>query len=148
MHVYALFSAFGVMALLNTLKLTLTGRVTPLRGVALRVVFHPAWLTPLAVMVPLVIGYYTSGKLSPWPIAAFATGQAAAGLWGGVLAAISTLTVDFWMFWTTAAALLTFTTPLATHYPTIHPSLHKYFYLTNVLAGCLVVWANIYKHAF
>jgi hypothetical protein len=107
------------------------------------ILFHPIWLGPLAAMIPFVIGRYLKGTMSPWPAAAFAAIQAKAGPWAGILAAISTTTVDLWMFWTTATALLTFTEPMATAYEPIPKSMHKYFYLVNLLAGAFVIYKTL-----
>ncbi len=92
-YYYGLLSAVSAMTLLTTVKLTFTGRVTVGPDRRNSFFFHPVWLGALAVMLPLVVGYYLKGKLSPWPPAAFAAMQAEAGLSAGVLAAISTTTI-------------------------------------------------------
>ena len=137
---YALLSAVCILTLLTTLKLTLTGRVTV--GVDRKnfILFHPIWLGTLAVMVPFVVGRYLQAKLSPWPVAAFLDAQAKAGLWAGVLAATATTTIDLWLFWTTATALLTFTQPMSTAYEPVPKSMHKYFHLVNLIAGAFVIY--------
>jgi hypothetical protein len=147
---YTALSAVAFLTLLTTLKLTLTGRVTVGPDRKNFILFHPIWLGALVVMVPFVIGRYLkvdpadpSAHLSPWPIAAFTAMQAKAGLWAGVLAGISTLTIDLWLFWTTATALLTFEQPMATAYPPIPKSMHKYFHLVNLLAGAYVVYKGL-----
>src|SRR5262249_47037042 len=137
---YTAASVIALLTLLTTLKLTLTGRVTIGAERKNFILFHPIWLGALVVMVPYVIGVYIKGDLSPCPLAAFAGTQARAGLWAGVLAGISTLTVDLWMFWTTATALLTFTQPMANIYQPIPRSMHKYFHLVNLLAGAFIVY--------
>jgi hypothetical protein len=137
---YALLSAVCILTLLTTLKLTLTGRVTV--GAARKnfILFHPVWLGALVVMVPFVIGRYLHAKLSPWPVAAFLDAQEKAGLWAGVLAGTATATIDLWLFWTTATALLTFTKPMASAYEPIPKSMHKYFHLVNLIAGAFVIY--------
>lgn len=147
---YAAASAVAFMTLLTTLKLTLTGRVTVGPERKNFFLFHPIWFGPLVVMVPFIIGRYMkvdandpSAHLSPWPVAAFHAMQDKAGLWAGILAGISTTTVDLWLFWTTATALLTFTQPMATAYPPIPKSMHKYFYAVNILAGAYVVYKGL-----
>jgi hypothetical protein len=135
-----------LLTLLTTLKLTLTGRITVGPQKKISILFHPLSLGPLVVMVPYVIGQYLEGALSPWPVAAFQAVQAKAGLWAGVLAGLSTTTIDLWLFWTTATALITFTQPMATAYQPIHPSTHKYFHLVNLLAGAFVVGKSIVDH--
>jgi hypothetical protein len=147
---YAAASAVAFMTLLTTLKLTFTGRVTVGPERKNFILFHPLWLGPLVVMVPFIIGRYMkidpkdpSAHLSPWPIDAFHAMQDKAGIWAGVLAGISTTTVDIWLFWTTATALLTFTQPMATAYPPIPKSMHKYFHLVNLLAGAYVVYKGL-----
>jgi hypothetical protein len=144
---YTALSAVSLLTLLTTLKLTLTGRVTVGPQKRNFILFHPYWLGFLVVMVPFVIGRYLKGELSPWPLAAFAAAQAKAGLWAGVLAGISTTTVDLWMFWTTATALITFTTPMATAYEPVPKSMHKYFHLVNLIAGAFVVYRALVGNA-
>ena len=65
----------------------------------------------------------------------------------GALAATATTTVDLWLFWTTATALLTFTQPMATAYEPIPKAMHKYFYLVNLLAGAFVIYKALNGHA-
>ncbi len=144
---YTVLSVIGALTLLATLKLTLTGRVTIGPQKKNFILFHPIWLGALVVMVPYVIGEYLKGTISPWPVAAFTAAQDKAGLWAGVLAGISTTTVDLWLFWTTATALLTFTQPMATAYEPIPKSMHKYFHLVNLLAGAYVIYKALNGHA-
>lgn len=145
--IYTALSAASLLTLLTTLKLTLTGRVTVGPQKRNFILFHPYWLGFLVVMVPYVIGQYLKGHLSPWPVAAFTAVQAKAGLWAGVLAGISTTTVDLWMFWTTATALVTFTQPMATAYEPIPKSMHKYIHLVNVIAGAFVLYKALIDNA-
>jgi hypothetical protein len=133
--------------LLTTLKLTLTGRITVGPQKKIVFFFHPLWLGALVVQVPFVIGKYLNGTLSPWPPAAFHYVQDKAGLWAGVLAALSTATVDLWLFWTTATALLTFTQPMATAYQPIPKSMHKYFHLVNLIAGAFIIYKALSGHS-
>lgn len=140
---YLVLSVLATLALLTTLKLTLTGRVTIGPERKNFILFHPVWLGLLAVEVPFVVGRYLKGTLSAFPPAAFAAAQAKAGLWAGVLAGVATTTVDLWLFWTTATALLTFTKPMATAYEPIPKSMHPYFYVVNVAAGAFVVYRSM-----
>ena len=140
---YTPFAIVSFFTLLTTLKLTLTGRVTIGPDRKNFILFHPYWLGPLVVMVPYVIGQYLKGALSPWPVATFMAVQAKAGLWAAVLAGISTATVDLWMFWTTATALITFTVPMATVYEPIPRSMHKYFHIVNLIAGAFVIYRSL-----
>ncbi|MDB5395773.1 MAG: hypothetical protein JWM91_3279 [Rhodospirillales bacterium] len=144
---YAVLSAVSALTLLTTLKLTLTGRVTIGPQKKNFILFHPIWLGALVVMVPFVIGRYLQGTMSPWPVTAFAQMQDKVGLWAGVLAATATTTVDLWLFWTTATALLTFTQPMATAYEPIPKSMHKYFHLVNLIAGAFVIYKALNGHA-
>jgi hypothetical protein len=146
-NAYTALTVIAVLTLLTTLKLTLTSRVTV--GAARKnfILFHPIWLGALVVEVPYVIGQYLKGGLSPWPIAAFTQVQDKAGLWAGILAGTATTTVDLWLFWTTATALLTFTQPMATAYEPIPKSMHKYFHLVNLLAGAFVIYKSLKGHA-
>ncbi len=137
---YALLSIISAMTFLTTVKLTLTGRITVGADRRNSFFFHPVWLGTLAVMLPMVVGYYLKGKLSPWPPAAFTALQAEGGLWAGILAAISTATIDLWLLWTTATALLSFTEPLSSSYEPIPPSMNKYVYLVNIIAGAFVIY--------
>jgi hypothetical protein len=137
---YLALSAVAFLTLLTTLKLTLTGRVTVGRDHRNFVLFHPVWLGPLAIMIPFVIGRYLKGTLSPFPATAFADAEAKAGLWAGMLAGFSTATVDLWLFWTTATALITFTQPMATMYEPIPKAMHKYFHMVNAIAGGFVFY--------
>jgi len=137
---YTALAVVSFFTLLTTLKLTLTGRVTIGAQKRTYLIFHPYWLGILAAMVPFVIGRYLKGTLSPWPPAAFAAAQVKAGLWAGALAGIATTTVDLWMFWTTAAALITFTQPMATAYEPLPKSMHKYFFVVNMIAGAFLLY--------
>jgi hypothetical protein len=143
---YAALSLVCLLTLATTLKLTLTGRVTVGTDKKATVFFHPYSLGPLVVMVPFVIGRYLKGSLSPWPVDAFTAMEAKAGLWAGVLAGIATTTVDLWMFWTTATALLTFTKPMANIYEPVPKSMHKYFHLANLIAGAYIVYKALNYH--
>ncbi len=140
LYTYIALSAVCFLTLLTTLKLTLTGRVTIGPDHRTFILFHPVWLGALAVMVPFVIGRYLKGTLSPFPVAAFADAEAKAGLWAGLLAGSATATIDLWLFWTTATALLCFTQPMSTTYEPIPKSMHKYFHLVNIVAGAFVIW--------
>jgi hypothetical protein len=136
----------AAFTLLTTLKLTLTSRVTVGAEKKIIFLFHPLWLGALVVEVPLVIGKYLDGTMSPWPVAAFQHSQDAAGLWAGVTTVLAMTTVDLWLFWTTATALLTFTQPMATAYPPIPKEMHKYFHLVNLIAGAIVVYKALSGH--
>jgi hypothetical protein len=57
-----------------------------------------------------------------------------------MLAGFSTATVDLWLFWTTATALITFTQPMATMYEPIPKAMHKYFHMVNAIAGGFVFY--------
>jgi hypothetical protein len=135
-----LYAVLALLALLCTLKLSLTGQVTVGPGKKSYLLFHPIWLGSLVVMVPLIIGWYLKGVISPWPPAAFAAMEAKNGLWSGIATALAATTIDLWLFWTTATALITFTVPMATIYEPIPKSMHKYFHLVNVIAGAFVVY--------
>ncbi len=145
--IYTALTVVGILTLLTTLKLTLTGRVTV--GAARKhfILFHPIWLGALVVEVPFIIGRYIEGSMSPCPFIAFTQMQDKAGLWAGALAATATTTVDLWLFWTTATALLTFTEPMATAYEPIPKSMHKYFHLVNFAAGAFVIYKALKGHA-
>jgi hypothetical protein len=145
--IYTALWVISLLTLLTTLKLTLTGRVTVGAQKKNFILFHPVWLGGLAVMVPFIIGRYLAGALSPWPVTAFTQMQDKAGLWAGILAGTATATVDLWLFWTTATALLTFTQPMATAYEPIPKSMHKYFHLVNLLAGAFVIYKALNGHA-
>jgi hypothetical protein len=138
--IYVVLSVIAAMTLLVTIKLSVTGRVMPVDGGKPSLLFHPIWLGPLAAMVPYVIGAYLGARLSPWPVASYTTVFATSGLWPAILAAISTATVDLWLFWTTATALIAFTEPLAPIYDPIPKQLHKYYHLVNIAAGAFVVY--------
>ncbi len=135
-----LYAALAFLAFLATLKLSLTGQITVGPAKKSYVVFHPIWLGSLVVMVPLIIGWYLKGVLSPWPPAAFAAMNAKAGLGAGLAAGLATATIDLWLFWTTATALISFTEPMATAYEPIPRSMHKYFHVVNAIAGAFVVY--------
>jgi hypothetical protein len=139
-------SVVAFFTLITTLKLTLTSRVTvgPERKTVF--FFHPIWLGALVVEVPFCIGKYLGGSMSPWPVSAFHYSMDKEGLWAGVLTALATTTVDLWLFWTTATALITFTQPMATAYPPIHPSMHKYIHLVNLIAGAFVIYRALTGH--
>jgi hypothetical protein len=143
---YIPLSVVCFLTLLTTLKLSLTRRVTVGPEKKTFILFHPVWLGALAIMVPFVIGRYLKGTLSPWPPAAFAAAQAKAGLWAGVLAGLSTTTIDLWLFWTTASALITFTEPMATIYEPVPKAMHKYYHLVNLIAGAFVMYRTLSGH--
>ena len=136
----------AAFTLLTTLKLTLTSRVTIGPEKKTVFFFHPLWLGALVVEVPFVIGKYLNGSMSPWPVAAFHHSQDLAGLWAGIVTALATTTVDLWLFWTTATALITFTHPMATVYEPIPKSMHKYFHLVNLIAGAFVIYKALSSH--
>lgn len=144
---YTVPAIISILTLLTTLKLTLTGRVTVGAEKKHFILFHPIWLGALVVMVPFVIGRYLKGELSPWPVAAFTAMQDKADLWAGILAGVSTATIDLWLFWTTATALLTFTQPMANVYEPIPKSMHKYVHLVNLIAGAYVIYKTLNGHA-
>jgi hypothetical protein len=137
----------AAFTLLTTLKLTLTGRVTVGSERKTIFFFHPLWLGALVVEVPFVIGKYLNGTMSPWPVAAFQHSQDVAGLWAAIVTALATSTVDLWLFWTTATALLTFTQPMSTAYEPLPKSMHKYVHLVNLIAGAFVVYKALRGHA-
>ena len=141
---YVALTVVAILALVTTLKLTLTGRVTVGPEKKNFILFHPGWLGPLVVMVPFVIGRWLEARLSPFPWIAFADNQAKAGLWAGLLAGVSVTTVDLWAFWTTATALLCFTQPMANIYEPIPKSMHKYFHLVNLIAGAYIVYKALH----
>jgi hypothetical protein len=134
-------AALVAMTLIATLKLSFTRRLTPVDGKmgVVGYLTHPLWLWPLVLMVPFVIGAYLKGTLSPWPPLAFEMAEGRAGMWAGLLAALSTATIDLWLFWTAASALISFTNPLAPIYPPIPREMHKYYHLVNAAAGLFVV---------
>lgn len=144
---YTALALVCFLTLLTTLKLTLTGRVTIGPEKKNFILFHPIWLGALVVMVPFVIGRYLQGSMSPWPVAAFMQAQDKAGLWAGISVGLATTTVDLWLFWTTATALLTFTQPMSTAYEPIPRSMHKYFHLVNLIAGAFVIYKALSGHA-
>lgn len=145
-NLYTAASAIAFLTLLTTLKLTLTSRVTVGAERKNFILFHPLWLGALVFEVPYVIGQYLEGGLSPWPVAAFTFIQEKAGMSAGILAGLATTTVDLWLFWTTATALLTFTQPMATAYEPIPKSMHKYFHLVNLMAGAFVIYKALKGH--
>jgi len=128
-----------VMTLVVTLKLSLTGRIMPAGGGKPGLLTNPIWLWPLVVLVPYVIGSFLEGSLSPWPPESFALVAARSTIWAAAVAAVSTIVVDFWLFWTTATALIAFTVPMATIYQPIPKEMHKYYHLANIVAGAFVV---------
>jgi hypothetical protein len=146
-NLYTAASVLAVLTLLTTLKLTLTNRVTVGAEKKHFILFHPIWLGALVLEVPYVIGKYMDGGMSPWPVAAFTQIQEKAGMSAGILAGLATTTVDLWLFWTTATALLTFTQPMATAYEPIPKSMHKYFHLVNLMAGAFVIYKALKGHA-
>ncbi len=137
---YLPFALIALMTLVATIKLTLTGRLRVGAAQKSYVVFHPLWLGPLVVMVPFVIGRFLKGTMSPFPPTAFAEIEAKAGVWAGALAGISVTTIDLWLFWTTATALITFTEPMSTAYEPIPKAMHKYIHVVNAIAGAFVIY--------
>ena len=132
-------AAGSILTLLSTLKLTLTGTLYVGPNKRKFVLFHPIWLWFLVAMVPYVVGRYLAGSLSPLPWIAYAGAEAQHGPWAGVLAGVATTTVDLWIFWAAAAAFLSFPVPMSVAYEPIPKTLHKYFYLANLLAGAFIV---------
>lgn len=137
--IWPVIAVIVAMTLVVTVKLSVTGRVMPVDGGKPSLLTHPGWLGPLVVLVPYIIGSYLKGLLSPWPPAAFAAVQSKSGLWPAVVAALSTTTVDLWLFWTTATALIAFTVPMANIYRPIPKEMHKYYHLVNIVAGLFIV---------
>jgi len=140
--IWTAVAAILAMTLVVTLKLSLTGRLGIAKGSKPPLIFHPVWLAPLVALVPYVCGAYVSGRMSPWPPAAFEV-AAAHGLWAGVSAALAAAIIDLWLFWTTAAALICFTHPLATIYDPIPKAMHKFYYLVNLLVGAVVIYKAV-----
>ncbi len=140
-YVYQIMAGITAMTLIASLKLSFTRRLTPVDGKIgiIGLLTHPLWLWPLVLMVPFVIGGYLKGMLSPWPPAAYMAVEAKAGQSAAVLAALSTTTIDLWLFWTAATALICFRDPLATIYPPIPKEMHKYYHIVNAAVGLFVV---------
>ena len=140
LNAWTALAALLAMTLVVTLKLSLTGRLRVGQGTKPPFFFHPIWLAPLAALVPYVCGAYVEGRMSPWPPAAYAAAAAAHGLWAGVSAGLATATIDLWLFWTTARALIAFTEPLAPIYEPIPKAMHKYYHLVNLVVGAFIIY--------
>lgn len=129
---YQVLTVLLALALLATIRLSLPRPVAALDRLPLRPLFHPAWLVTLILAAYLALGMYFAGTLSPWPIAAFATWNAAEGWWAGAAAFLAALTTDLWLLWTATEALRRHTPPDRQH--TL-----RYLHLFNLLIGGAVI---------
>ena len=137
---YPLLTAVLLLTLLQTLRLSITGRIHADKP---NFVMSHLWLYPLGVLGPLVIGAFYKGLLSPWPPAAYAKMAGSAGLWAGLAAFLAVLIVDIWLFWAGAKAIRATTLTSATFRP-LHDRLMTYYHVVNVLVGVFIlyrVWA-------
>lgn len=82
--------------LLATLKL-LAARDTA--NPVLRVLTHERWLVTLVLLVPMLVGDYGRGDISPAPWTAFVDGARRNGLLDGLVRGAVVLIVDIWLLW-------------------------------------------------
>jgi hypothetical protein len=134
----AVLAVLMALSLLSTLRLSLgsAGDRAAANPVG-RLLTHPLWLVPLIVVAYLVLGYFLTGKLSPWPPTAFADLGQRFGWWAGVAGVIAVVTTELWLLWTPAEVLRRFATPE-------RRAGLRYFHLFNlVVGGGLILYAAL-----
>jgi hypothetical protein len=113
--------------MMTTLRFSFTGTLksdNPL----VRILTHPAWLSPLILEGGYVLGAFYHGALSPWPPATFHSVAQLHGFWAAVAATEGAITADIWLLWATATTFKTFSPP--------HDKrMIKYYYVVNLVIG-------------
>ena len=125
-----------LLMLLQTLRLSITGRIQP---AAPNVIMNHRWLYPLGLLGPFTIGTFYKGALSPWPPAAYDKMTAVGGHWAGGAAFLLVLTVDIWMFWAAAKAIRDTTLTSAVFRP-MHDKVTAYYHIVNFLVGTFILY--------
>ncbi len=129
--IYTPIAVVLFFTLVTTLRFSFTGTLKTANPV-LRVVTNPAWLYPLIISGPYLLGAYYHGTISPWPPQAFAMVSLHAGFWAGLTASIAAATADIWLLWATATTFKTFAPP--------HDHrVIKYYYVANFLVGAYLM---------
>src|SRR5271156_3601984 len=96
--------------MITTLRFSIAGTLkTP--DPVLRLLTHPAWLSPLILAGGWTLGAFYHGTLSPWPPATFTAVGQRAGVWAAVAATEATITADIWLLWATATTFKVFSPP-------------------------------------
>ncbi|MBY0512088.1 MAG: hypothetical protein K2P94_18280 [Rhodospirillaceae bacterium] len=131
-----------VLMLLQTLRLSITGKIHPEKPSFL---FTHLWLYPLGILGPFTIGTFYRGALSPWPPAAYDKMMTVGGPWAAVAGFLTVLIVDIWMFWAAAKAIRDTTLTSAVFRP-MHDQVVAYYHVVNVLVGTFILyktWENL-----
>jgi hypothetical protein len=124
---YTPIAAILFFTFLTTLRFSFSGHFHA-RDPISRIVTNPAWLYPLILSGPYMLGAYYHGAISPWPPQAFAIVSAQSGFWAGVATAIAAATADVWLLWATATTFRRFSPP--------HDArVVKYYYVANLAVG-------------
>jgi len=117
--------------MVTTLRFSIEGTLKT-GNALLRVLTHPAWLTPLILEGGFTLGLFYHGKLSPWPPATFRMLVEKYGFWGGIAGAEAAITVDIFLLWATATTFKVFSPP--------HDArVVKYYYAVNLIIGAYLM---------
>jgi len=133
-----------VLMLLQTLRLSITGKIQPEKP---NFLLNHRWLYPLGVLGPFTIGTFYSGALSPWPPAAYDKMMTVGGQWAAVAGFLTTVIVLIWMFWAAAKAIRDTTLTSAVFRP-MHDQVVAYYHVVNFLVGTFILyktWENLAK---
>lgn len=133
---YGVASVLLLLMLLQTLRLSITGRIQPDKP---NILMNHRWLYPLGVLGPFTIGTFYQGLLSPWPPAAYEKMLATGGVWAGVAAFVLVVTIDIWMFWAAAKAMRATTLTSAVFSP-MHDQVAAYYHVVNFLVGTFILY--------
>lgn len=133
---YGVASVLLLLMLLQTLRLSITGRIQPDKP---NFLMNHRWLYPLGLLGPFTIGTFYRGMLSPWPPAAYEQMLATGGVWAGVAAFVLVVTIDIWMFWAAAKAMRATTLTSAVFSP-MHDQVAAYYHVVNFLVGTFILY--------
>jgi hypothetical protein len=131
-----------VLTLLQTLRLSITGKIHPAKS---NIINNHRWLYPLGILGPFTIGTYYRGALSPWPPMAYEKMMTVGGQWAAVAGFLTAVIIDIWMFWAAAKAIRDTTLTSAVFRP-MHDQVMAYYHVVNVLVGTFILyktWENL-----
>jgi hypothetical protein len=96
---------------------------------------NPIWGLALLLLIPMFLGEYGRGEVSPIPWTAFQVAYDRHGLWDGIFTSIAITVVDLWALWLPGALYLE-----------SHPEVDKRTYYlvrtVNILVGLLLLTAG------
>jgi hypothetical protein len=126
-NLYTPLAVILFFTMITTLRFSIAGTLKTANPV-LRLLTHPAWLSPLILAGGWTLGAFYHNTLSPWPPATFSAVSQRAGLWAAVAATEAAITADIWLLWATATTFKVFSPP--------HDKrMIKYYYAVNFVIG-------------